>query len=405
MLWLSHFLPWPPKGGLLQRSFYLLREISRYHEVHLIALRQRAHQQGSAEVEEALQNLGQYCHIHGTFDLPEDVIPQGRLLLAMRSLLPGPCYTIRWAKSRALRSAIRTAVADIKPDIVHFDTIALAQYVDVAGASLRVLNHHNIESEMMGRRAAQERNVLKRCYFRQEASRLRSYERIRSSEFAYQLVCSDLDARRLREIVPDAACHVIANGVDADHFRPAPQNIGSLPESLIFVGGLGWYPNAAAMRFFLRDVWPKLLERFPAATLRIVGRSPPPDLREAAERTSGVEVMGFVDEMRPLVHESAVYVCPIRDGGGTKLKMLDAMALGQAIVAHPIACEGLDVTPGREVLVADTPQQFVESIGLLFQDPSLRDALGRRAREHVVRNFDVRTIGKRYALLLSGTAA
>ena len=394
VLWLSHLLPWPPKGGVMQRSYYLMREVARHHELRVVAFRQHAHQPDDASLDEARAAISEFATLSHVSSLPEKRVPWGQTLLALRSLVPGPPYTIRWGMSAEYGRAVQLAIEDFKPDVIHFDTVSLAPYLDLAGAIPTVLDHHNIESHMLLRRAEQESNLLKRLYFGQEGRRLAAYERRVSGRFRTHLVCADLDAKRLLETVGDMSVRLVPNGVDLEYFQPAPPDTPQEPDSMIFVGGLSWYPNASAMSFFVRQVWPIIAAKRPSATLRIIGRNPPSDLLEDGAGDPRIQVMGFVNDIRPVVLESMVYVCPIFDGGGTKLKMLDAMAMGKAIVAHPISCEGLDVVCGEQVLQAVEPEGFVNQILRVMDNPSLRETLQRNARDHVERRFSFRSIGR-----------
>jgi polysaccharide biosynthesis protein PslH len=393
ILWMSHFLPWPPKGGLMQRSYYLMRELARHHEVSVVAFRQRAHQPDDARLREAKAAIAEFAQLRDVFDLPEDRRRGGRQKLALRSLLPGPPYTIRWGVCAEYREAVRRAMAEFQPELVHFDTLSLAPYLDLCGEVPAVLNHHNIESHMLLRRAGQETNLLKKFYFWQEGRRLAAYERDVARRFSLHLVCADLDGERLVENVGPVPVQIVPNGVDLEYFQPIGSAESQQPETMIFVGGLSWYPNASAMRFFVGEVWPKLVAQRPDAQLRIIGRNPPVDLATAAELDPRIKVMGFVDDIRPVVAESMVYVCPIYDGGGTKLKMIDAMAMGKAIVAHPVAAEGLGLQHGRDVLLSERPEELATFCLQLFDDPGLRQALGNAARKRAEDAFGFDAIG------------
>ena len=393
VLWLSHLLPWPPKGGLMQRSYYLMRELARHHEVQVVAFRQHAHQPDEAQLDEAKAALCKFATLRHVSELPEDTMAGGRLALALRALLPGTPYTIRWGMCKSYARAVKAAIDEFRPDIIHFDTISLASYIDLAGPIPAVLNHHNIESHMLLRRAEQEKNPLKRFYFWQEGRRLAAYERRVSQRFRLHLVCADLDGQRLVETVGPVHFKEVPNGVDLEYFQPMETAASQDPDTMIFVGGLSWYPNASAMRFFVRDVWPKLAAQRPGAELRIVGRNPPRDLVAAAARDERIKVLGFVDDIRPVAAESMVYVCPIFEGGGTKLKMIDAMAMGKAIVAHPVAAEGLGLKHGHNVLLSEEPGHMGELCLKLFDDPGLRGALGKAARQRAEHAFGFDAIG------------
>jgi glycosyltransferase involved in cell wall biosynthesis len=173
--------------------------------------------------------------------------------------------------------------------------------------------------------------------------------------------------------------------------------IGGAKPEIIFVGGLSWYPNASAVKRFLAASWPIVRSANPDVSFTVVGRNPPQWLQDYAKRDSRVRPTGFVDDIRPLVENATIFICPIFDGGGTKLKMLDAMSMAKPIVAHPIACEGLDAQHGLHLLVAETPQDFASSILSLLDDAEKRAALGTAARLHVERNFSFAAIGEALA--------
>ena len=393
VLWLSHLLAWPPKGGVMQRSYYLMREVARHHELAVIAFRQRAHQADEASLEAAKAAISEFATLMHVEELPEDRLPGGRMMLALRALAPGPPYTIRWGMSTDYRRAVEAAIAEFQPDVVHFDTVSLAPYLEVIRGIPAVLNHHNIESHMLLRRAEQENDRLKQWYFAQEGRRLSAYERSVARRFQAHLVCADLDAQRLADIAGPVPTQEVPNGVDLEYFQPAPPETVQEPDSMVFVGGLSWYPNASAMRFFVREVWPIVASRRPSASLRIIGRNPPADLQKATASDNRIRLMGFVDDIRPEVGASMVYVCPIFEGGGTRLKMIDAMAMGKAIVAHPVAAEGLGLEHGLDVLLAEGPEDLARLCIELFDERDRREALGAAARKRAEEVFGFEAIG------------
>jgi glycosyltransferase involved in cell wall biosynthesis len=156
---------------------------------------------------------------------------------------------------------------------------------------------------------------------------------------------------------------------------------------------MSWYPNAAAMLFFADRIWPALKAKLPGVTMDVIGGSPPPGLSALAARDESFRVHGFVPDVRPYISRAAVYVCPIMDGGGTKLKILDALATGKAIVANPIACEGIEVEDGRDVIFAREPSEFVESIATLLESPELRSRLSLNARALAESSYSYSFIG------------
>jgi glycosyltransferase involved in cell wall biosynthesis len=167
---------------------------------------------------------------------------------------------------------------------------------------------------------------------------------------------------------------------------------------------MNWYPNVDAVKYFLREVWPRLRAEVPAATFDVVGAGAPPTLKELAARSAGVTLHGYVPEIRPLLGRAALYVCPIRDGGGTKLKILDALSMEKCIVAHAVACEGIAVTPEIDVVYAESAGDFVAQIKRLFADPERRRTMGAAARQLAVDKYSFKAIGARFTAALRGVA-
>jgi len=322
------------------------------------------------------------------------------MALALKSLFTRDPYTVNWIKNDSVGPMIRNTVESQSIDLVHFDTISWATYFEQADGCKRVLNHHNIESHMMLRRAEQEKHLLKKIYYYQEGWKLRVYEKNICEKFDLNITCSSVDTIRLREESPLVRADDIPNGVDLDYFHPL--GMKEKPNSMIFAGGMSWYPNVAAVDFFIKNVWPGLTQKIPDASMTVVGRNPPDWLSHFAADKTNFSVTGFVDDVRPYLDQAAVYVCPITDGGGTKLKVLDALAMGKAIVAHPIACEGIEVTDGKDVFLAETTEDYIEYISRLFNDAALRSNLGVSGRKLVEDKYNFVNIGKKMDRLYSG---
>lgn len=390
LLWLSHLVPYPPKGGLRQRSYYLLREAARRHEVDVTALVQSSHHGTERELAEAEEAIGRFCRHLQTFRIRSELRPWGRPLLLLRSLLSSRPYDVHWLEADSLRHHLRDL--DRRYDLVHVDTIGLAPYVQQLSRIPFVLNHHNIESQMMEDRADQASNRLKRIVMAREAGRLERCERRWASLAEINTVVSPLDGERLRGRAPDADVEVVENGVDIEYFKPR-----SPPEDhdgyLVWVGGMSWYPNRDAMLWFVREIWPDLLDDAPTRRAVLIGRDPPDEVRRAAE-TGQLRAPGFVDDIRPTVDRAFAYVCPIRTGGGTRLKILDALAMAKPLVATEFAVEGLGLENDTHYLKAETPAEYVRQIRRLEETPSLRHRLGTAGRELVESRYAWRVVGR-----------
>lgn len=398
ILWLSHFVPYPPKGGSLQRSYNLLREIAKRHNVFLLAFVQEdllrlVFPDIGAGRSEAMRELKRLCKDVRFVDIPCEKKMYGKYQLAFKSIFTSTPYTVNWLRHKVMEKEILSVRAHRNFDIVHFDTISLAPYADLLDEESAVLNHHNIESHMMLRRAENERSWFKKWYFYQEGRKLRRFEQIHCGKFGANFTCSILDSRRLKALDATLRIEEVPNGVDVEYFKPRGEPI--LPMRLVFAGGLNWYPNREAMRYFAREVWPLTKQKVPGVSIDVIGATPPEDLLALSRSDETFRVHGYVDDVRPYLNQAAIYVCPIRDGGGTKLKLLDAFAMAKPTVAHPVACEGIDVVDGRDVLLASTPEEFASRIGFLCENDTVRQSMGENARRLVVEQYAYSTIGSK----------
>ncbi|MFT3929931.1 MAG: glycosyltransferase [Spongiibacteraceae bacterium] len=397
ILWLSHLIPYPPKGGVLQRSYNMVRELSRYHEVDLLAFNQvnliqplfESLEAGVAEADSVLKGI---CRRHQFFDVPVDSHKAQKYWVALLGVFGRP-YNLRWLESDAYAAAVKEWTSQTQYDIVHFDTISLLPYLDsMVRPAATVLDHHNIESHMLLRRAENEPSWLKRMYYGREGRLVEAFEKRYCPQFSLNITCSDIDTERLREISPQSKVMTIPNGVDLGYF--VPQGLEKQPQKLVFVGTLNWYPNIEAVLYIAKELWPRLKQKFPDICIDIIGANPPAEIKEIAKADKSFRVLGFVDDIRPYIESAAVYLCPIRDGGGTKLKVLDAMALGAPMVAHPIACEGIAVADREDVLFAESTDDFIARVSELLESETLRKHLSTNARAVIEKNYGYEAIGK-----------
>jgi len=399
-LWISHVVPYPPKAGFLLRAYHLLNGVARHHTVDLVAFVQEPwlrtiYGDVEAGLDDCRRALSAFCNELHFLPIRSAAGDFGRVATAARALLSGRSYTTSWLQQSDAAGLIAHASQRNRYDLVHFDTIGLAPYRDSVGRRVTTLGHHNIESHLFARRSRTEANVFKRRYYSREGRLLAKYERTMAARFNAHITCSDLDSARLAEVAGPVPAHAIPNGVDCDYFRPSESQHENA-DTLLFVGTLNWHPNVDAMRFFLTEVWPKLRAARPAVTFDIVGANAPASLIEQASALEGVKLHGFVPDVRPYFARTGVFVCPIMDGGGTKLKVLDAFAMGKAVVAHPISLEGIDAVPGEHVEVASTPQEFVAAIIRLLDDPGRRRQLGENARKLAERKYSFAAIGEQF---------
>jgi glycosyltransferase involved in cell wall biosynthesis len=395
VLWLSHFVPFPATGlGALQRSHNLLRQIALRHQVFLIALN-RPRLLGGAEALAAARD-GLAPMVKGLAILPHegDASRWSRVGCAGKALLHGSSYLEAWLLSAACAEEVDRQVKAFAPDVIHVDNLGLMQLVEARHWSRVVLNHHNVESHMMRRRAAHQGPGWRRWYFQREAGHLDRLERAVAPGVRLNLVVSPLDADRLASVAPGARVRVIENGVDTEYFQ-APAAVKPEAGALAFAGGMDWYPNRQAIDWLCAEIWPALVADGSDWTLTVIGRAPSPRLLELVAADRRVHAPGFVDDLRPVLAAAPIYICPIVDGGGTRLKILDALSMERALVSTTLGVEGLGLEEGRHYLGAETPDEFVRQCRRLRDDAELATRLGRAGRAHVIEHFSWSGIGRR----------
>jgi len=391
VLFLSQIVPYPPHGGVLQRGFNLIRELGRHADVHLLAFVHPDVLPTPQTLEESRRVLQQCCRTVEYFPLWPKTSAVNRIAALGLGVCSHQPFSVIAHRSAAFARRVKDIIRDRHIDVLHVDTVALSQFVPPGLALPTVLTHHNIESLLMERRAQVETRTLARWYLNREVRKLRRYEADLSRTFDVNITMSVPDERILQRMVPGVRTAVVPNGVDVDYF--APDGTEETP-SLIYTGGMNMFANRDAVLYFLEHVWPRIAQARPDVRFLAVGQDPPKELRAIATRDPRVTVTGYVNDIRPLVRQAAVYVVPLRVGGGTRLKVLDAMASRKALVSTSIGCEGIDVTPGQHLLVADSPELFTQSTLDLLSSPERRRSLGDAARSRVVERYSWRGVGQ-----------
>lgn len=393
VLWVSHFLLFPESGfGALQRSRNLLIELSKRHRVTLLSYYRDVDLQATTDVDMARLDLERVCDHVELIYLPFS--QSQKVKTGIQSVLFGRPHSVALYRTAHLMQRAKELVRTRSIDVLHVDTLGLMDdVVERLPVRLKTLTHHNVESHMMGRRAEKESDPFKRWAYAHETNKLRRYEHRICPRYDLNVMVSELDEISLRRHTPRVQSVVIPNGVDCRYFSFVERTLES--KSLIFAGGLDWYPNADAVRFMCLEIWPALRQRFPNLTLDIIGRNASHDLTRLTQTTPGVRLHGYVPDVRPYVRRANIFVCPIRDGGGTRLKILDAMAQGIPIVATTMACEGLGMKHGEQVLYADTAQEYVMMIDRLLSDQALCSHLSRTARRFVEEHYSFTKVGEK----------
>ena len=359
-------------GGL--RTFHLLRHLAQRHDVTLLT--------GTDERErDEVSTIEPYCRAVVTVPIPETRRP---LHVHIANLFSSTPYYRAIMSSTAFEAQFSALIERQQFDVVQVENLRTAHVALPARGVTRILDLHNVESILFQRLVRHMPPGWRRALLWSDALKLSAYQRRIIPQFHECLAVSDQDAEALRRLVPGVHISVIPNGVDPEEFSPEP--VVCRPHSLVFTGSFTYHPNVDAMVSFCRDVLPRIRAAIPEVHLSIVGRGPSPEVK-ALERLSGVDVTGRVPDVRPHLAHATVVIVPLRVGSGTRLKILEAMAMGKPVVSTSIGAEGLDVHPGHDVEIADGVAPFADTTVALLRDADRRERLGINARRTVTQQY------------------
>jgi sugar transferase (PEP-CTERM/EpsH1 system associated) len=393
ILLITHLMPYPPRGGCTLRNFNLIRECAKNHEIHLLTFYQKAHLDNPENLKSNIGEMKKYCRVVKVHEIPTDGRRFAWYALLLFNLLSPKPYSVWKFYSKAMVRTVREYTAKHSFDLVEIGTIALADYSKLVPNLPRLMVHHNIESELLLRRSRKLKGPIARAYVALQGHKLRRFEKKACACFDHHTTVSERDRQVLLAMHPETRITVVPNGVDTDYFKPIEVPVDK--NSLIFVGGMSWYPNLDAMNHLIRNIWHLMAEKVPDISMNLIGRMPSKEILEFSRKNRSFRALGFVDDVRPHIAKAAVYVVPIRVGGGTRLKILDAMAMGKAIVSTTIGCEGIDVRDGTDIIIADGPEDFADKTVELLRNPELREGLGRNARKTAENLYSWRRIAPR----------
>lgn len=301
-----------------------------------------------------------------------------------------------------MRQTVAHAIHEFECNVLHVDQLLMAQYVPQRHACVYVIDPHDAISLAEARKLTLNRmNVPRRILQRYQTAKIRRYEGTVAARADAYIVNSQPDGRYLQAFIPRSKLHVIPNCVDTDFFHPAPEV--PIRAQLVFTAAYSYLFNVDAMLHFCGNILPRLRPRFPNLRLMIVGAQPPRELQELT-RDPLISVTGYVEDVRPYIWESAVVISPIRSGTGVKNKLLNAMALGKAIVATASSAEGLGVRNGEHMLVAQSDEAFAEAVARVLNDSVLAQELGVAGRAFVVNEYGCQNLALRFEKLYTALA-
>jgi sugar transferase (PEP-CTERM/EpsH1 system associated) len=386
ILWLNAGLLLPlDKGGKL-RTWHVMRHLAERHEITYLSF---AEPSVGGDADPNRTDMRQVCSRLETIARSDTEKGTWRFYAdAAKYLVDSAPYAVAKYYSPAYRARVEQLLASERFDALICDFLPPIVNLPDALPCPSILFTHNVEAEIWRRHAENASNPLSRRLLTQQWRRMRRFEGNALGRFDLVLAVSDADRQTFEHLYPNALrapAHVVQTGVDTSFFTPGP----ATPERahLVFTGSMDWLPNEDGMVYFCREILPLIRATEPETTLSIIGRSPTPAVRRLAD-AHHVEVTGRVDDVRSHVARGAVYIVPLRIGGGTRLKIFEAMAMGKAVVSTTVGAEGLPVTSGHDVMIADDPTGFAQVVLRLIRDTGTRQQLEAAARRLVVERYD-----------------
>lgn len=382
ILWLKTELLHPvDKGGKI-RTYQMLRELKRGHHVTYLAL-----DDGTAG-SEARERAAEYCHELVTVPHRTRAKFSAGFYAELAANLASPLpYFMKKYESAGMRREIERRAARKDFDVLVCDFLMPSVNVPRPLAPPSVLFQHNVEATIWRRHYEVQSNPVKKLYLRGQWRKTFAYERAACRRFDHVVAVSREDAEAMRRDYGVEDVSDVPTGVDTEFFRPGGAAAGREPHALVFTGSMDWLPNEDAIRYFTKEIMPRVKESLPDARLTVVGRDPFPGLVELSRRDPSIVVTGRVEDVRPYIERASCYVVPIRVGGGTRLKIYEAMAMERAVVSTTVGAEGLPLEDGREILLADTPEEFARAVVRVLTDEPFARALGERAAATVRERF------------------
>jgi polysaccharide biosynthesis protein PslH len=374
----------PPRFGAQARMHGLMTQLARHHDLTAVMLVDE-----EFDIEECRRAMRVYCRDVALLPNPNGCEGVSKRLLQLRSLASTRSFERLRVSVPALQQALDRVLRAKPFDIVNLEFSFLGDYnlrqAPPGGRlSALVVDSHNIDYGL-ARQYARAGGFVRRLYAGANWRKLRREELATYRDADGVYLCSVADQRRLLDQVPGVRTLVIPNAADVEYYQPRATDPPPDARTVVFFGHLSYFPNLDAVTYLVQEIWPRIAEVHPKARLKIIGGQAPRSLLALAR--PGVELTGFVSDLRPHLAEAAAVVVPLRLGGGTRLKIVEAMAMGKAIVSTTLGAEGIEAVPGRDLLSEDQPAAFADAVNRLLAEPSLGARIGQSARRLAVQQY------------------
>jgi polysaccharide biosynthesis protein PslH len=377
ILVLDEEFPWPLNTGKRIRSYHLISRLARNHEVRYLAYGEES----SDSFRHFASNRLNPIVVPPRVPKKNGLAFYFRLLLNLFSRYP---YIVQSHYSADFSAALGRAIKAQRPDIILCEWTPYAIFAHETASIPIVVSAHNLETTIWERYHQTERNPFRRWYIGLQIPKVRRFEDEAFGRVQGVIAVSSLEADDIRKISKSCQVGVVDNGVDLTYFNASDTTVDS--RTAVFTGSMDWRPNQDAAIYFCREIFPLIKNMIPNFAVTFVGRNPPQDVIDL-QRIAGVSITGTVDDVRPYIEKSGVYIVPLRIGGGSRLKILEALAMRRAVVSTTIGAEGLEIRDNEHLLIADSPQKFADQVVRLISNAPLRTRLGKAGREAVEKSY------------------
>lgn len=380
ILWIKSDFLYPPNVGGKIRSYNILKRLADTHDVSYLCLSEEKPE--NSDIDHLMEFCEEVEYIR--FD-PEPKFSAQFYFALLKNLFSSLPYVISKYDNDEIKKRIREYVRDKGVDIIVCDFLEMAiNCMDLTDVP-RVLFQHNVETEIWRRHYEINENPVKKGYLYIDYRKFYEFEKKACAHFDDVLVVSESDANLLEKDYDVPHTTVIPTGVDVDFFKP---NLDKMEDdNIVFVGSMDWLPNQDAVEYFVKDILPLIKARKPNVRFFVVGRRAPERIKRLAKPDGSIVVTGTVDDVRPYVDRAAVYIVPIRIGGGTRLKIFEAMAQKKAIVSTTVGAEGLPLTDGEDIIIRDEADNFAEAVCNLIDDNKLSSRISGNAYKLVTEKY------------------
>lgn len=383
VLVLTQVLVYPPDAGPKVKTLQVLRHLAAGHEVVYCT-----YVRSAKEVQDAAK-LREICRRVSTIPLNRSRVGDVRFLV--ESLLTGDSFLMRRDYRATMQATVRQLLQEERIDVLHVDQLNMMRFVPPEWTGTVILDEHNAVWQVFDRLQKGERNPLKRWFLAREARIIRKLESKACQRAQVVLAVSEEDKQALQVIADDAVpIEVVPITVDAEHFTSIWGARTPEVNRLLSIGTMFWLPNSEGVMWWLREGYQQLRAICPGLTYDIVGARPPHALQAMAEQREGVHLHGYVADAVPFWTHASALAVPILSGGGVRVKILEAMAMGVPVISTTIGCEGLDVRDGEHLLVADSPAAFAHACAKVLQDKELAQRLATNARQLILERYDAK---------------